>query len=295
MQNRSLPSKLLKWLTAPVVALVLASTAHAQADRPVRIASSTWTETELMVNIVKIVIESRLGHKAELVQTDAGPTYQGVARGDLDFMMMGWLPTTHAQYWTRFKDQLVDLGPFYEATRIGWAVPDYIPKSEVSSIEDLKKPEVRAKLKGRVQGIEPGGGLMTVSEKAVGTYALKDYTVVAASETAMLAALKRAYEQKEWIAVTAWSPHWLFASWKMRYLEDPKNLFGGTEKIHTLASKKFVTDFPKVVAVVKNIKVPAADLEAALMDVKTTSAPAAAAKFVKEHPALIDQWVKAAP
>jgi len=292
MQIPSLSSKLLKWLTTPVVALMLANAAHAQADRPVRIASSTWTETELMVNIAKTVIENRLGQKVELVQTDAGPMFQAVARGDLDFMMMGWLPTTHAQYWSRFKDQLIDLGPFYEGTRIGWAVPDYIPKSELSSIEDLKKPEVRAKLKGRVQGIEPGGGLMTVSDKALGSYGLKDYTLVAAGETAMLSALKRAYEQKEWIVVTAWSPHWLFASWKMRYLEDPKNLFGGPEKIHTLASKKFVTDFPKVAALVKNIKLPAADLEAALLDVKSTSAPAAAAKFVKEHPALVDQWLK---
>lgn len=292
MPRSNFPSAILKWLAAPVMAIALAGAAQAQPNRPVRIASSNWTETEMMVNIAKQVIETRLNTKVELVQTDAGPMFQAVARGDLDFMMMGWLPTTHAQYWARFKDQLVDLGSFYDATRIGWAVPDYVPKEELGSYEDLKKPEVRAKLKGLVQGIEPGGGLMVVSEKALTTYGLKDYTLVVASETAMLSALKRAYEQKQWILVTAWSPHWKFANWKLRYLDDPKNTFGGPEKIHTLASKKFQTDFPKIAAVVRNMKLQPADLEAALADVKASSASAAAAKFIKEHPALVEQWLK---
>lgn len=75
-----------------------------------------------------------------------------MSRGDIDAMMMAWLPETHADYYKRVEGKVENLGPLYEGAKLGWIVPDYIPESEVSSIEDLKKPEVREKLKGEIQG-----------------------------------------------------------------------------------------------------------------------------------------------
>jgi glycine betaine/proline transport system substrate-binding protein len=44
--------------------------------------------------------------------------------------------------------------------KIGWAVPNYIPKNKLKNISDLKKPTVRKKLNSKITGIEPSAGLM---------------------------------------------------------------------------------------------------------------------------------------
>ena len=48
----------------------------------------------------------------------------------------------------------VNLGLLYTKARLGWAVPNYMPESEVKTIADLAKPEVREKLDGTITGIE---------------------------------------------------------------------------------------------------------------------------------------------
>ncbi len=52
------------------------------------------------------LIEDNLGQKVELVQTDVAPLYQGVSRGDIDAMMMAWLPETHADYYKRVEGKV---------------------------------------------------------------------------------------------------------------------------------------------------------------------------------------------
>ena len=56
----------------------------------------------------------------------------------------------------------------------------------------------------------------------------------------MTAALRRAARRDEWIVVTGWSPHWMFAKWKLRYLEDPKGVLGGLERVHALEAQRAV-------------------------------------------------------
>ncbi|MEN9893320.1 MAG: hypothetical protein RLY78_3615, partial [Pseudomonadota bacterium] len=115
-----------------------------------------------------------------------------------------------------------------------------------------------------VQGIEPGGGLMRVSEKVVEDYGLGKAGVKlrAASEAGMLASLQRASTNQQWIVVTAWSPHWMFQKWPMRYLKDPKGTFGGEEQIHAFGSKSFATKYPQAHDFVRRFKLDLADVEA---------------------------------
>ena len=46
---------------------------------------------------------------------------------------------------------MVNLGILYTGAKLGWVVPNHIPKSELSSIADLKKSSVSSKLGGKVQ------------------------------------------------------------------------------------------------------------------------------------------------
>ena len=200
---------------------------------PIRIGWTAWADAEIVTNLARVVLEERMGYDVRLVMADIGIQYQGLASGELDAMLMAWLPLTHQKYWERVSDSVVNLGPVYTRARLGWAVPSYVRKLE--SIEQLRDPEVQRRLSGKIYGIDPGSGLMQASERARQAYALDGLELLASSGAAMTAALGRAVREREWIVVTAWSPHWMFAEWELRYLKDPKQALGGPERVHALA------------------------------------------------------------
>jgi glycine betaine/proline transport system substrate-binding protein len=279
---------------AAILSLVAAAAATAAGRETIRIGWTAWSDAEAVTNIAREVLEKRLGYKVELVMTDIGLQYAGVARGNLDVMLMAWLPNTHKAYWDKSSADLVDLAVLYDNAKLGWAVPDYVPASELDSLQDLTRPEVRTRLHGLVQGIDPGAGLMRLSEKALIDYRLDGYTLQAASDAGMIVALDRAIKRKEWIVVTAWSPHWMFARYPVRYLKDPKGSLGGAESIHAIARKGFEADFPKAAGFLKSFKFTIPDLEAVMLRAKDSSYHAEAVAYIQAHPELVDRWVAAA-
>ena len=97
----------------------------------------------------------------------------------------------------------------------------------------------------KITGIDPGAGIMEASAKAIEDYELKDWDLVSGSSAAMTAALKKAYDKEEPIIVTGWTPHWKFAEYDLKYLEDPKGVFGGEEEIRTIARNGLKEDLPE--------------------------------------------------
>lgn len=265
----------------------------AQDTKPVKIGWAAWSDAEFVTKLAAKLIKDELGQEVELVQSDVAPLYQGVSRGDLDAMMMAWLPVTHADYYGKVEDRVENLGSVYEGAKLGWVVPAYIPESEISSIEDLKKPEVQKKLAGTVQGIDPGAGLTRLSEKALKDYGLDGYKLQISSEAGMLTTVDRANRGEKWFVATSWSPHWTFGKYKLRYLEDPKKSLGEAENIDVLARKDFKTDNPKVAGFLSRMKLPIADLEAAMFNAQETSYDAAVEKYIQDHPDQIKAWLTA--
>lgn len=265
--------------TTATVALASTPLAALAQAKPIRIGWTAWSDAEVVTHIAKTILEQRLGQKVELVMTDVTLQYAALRRGQIDLMLMAWLPGTHKSYWEKVKDDVEDLGVLYTDAKLGWAVPDEIPVSTLRSIDDLKKPEVREKMGGHVQGIDAGAGLMKLSEAAIKSYGL-DYKLLTASDAAMVSALDRAIQRKQWIVVTTWSPHWMFSQYKLRYLEDPKQALGGSESIHALARKGFSASFPKAAAFVHNMKLPLADLESVMLKARDSSAAKEAAAYV---------------
>lgn len=262
------------------------------APGPIRIGWTAWSDAEIVTNLARVVLEERMGYQVRLVMADIGVQYQGLATGELDAMLMAWLPLTHEQYWERTSSSVVNLGPIYTRARLGWAVPAYVSEEELDSLEDLKKPEVQRRLSGKIFGIDPGSGLMQASERAIEAYGLQGLTLLASSGAAMTAALERAVHRKEWIVVTAWNPHWMFAKWKLRYLKDPKRALGGRERVHVLVRKGFYQDFPaEVTEMLSRMYLPISELEEALLNASRTSVREAVDTYIREHPARVDYWV----
>lgn len=283
------------FLAGTTTTLALAGTplsVLAQA-KPIRIGWTAWSDAEAVTNIVKLILEQRLAQKVELVMTDVALQYAGLERGQIDLMLMAWLPGTHQSYYEKVKGSVENLGALYTDAKLGWAVPADIPVATLKTIDDLKKPEVMEKLGGKIQGIDAGAGLMKLSEAAIKTYGL-DYKLLTASDAAMVSALDRAIQRKQWIVVTTWSPHWMFSQYKLRYLEDPKQALGGAESIHALARKGFSADFPAAAAFIRNLKISLADLEGVMLKARDSNAAKEAAAYIASHGEQVNRWVAAA-
>jgi glycine betaine/proline transport system substrate-binding protein len=279
------------WLQLPLLLLFFA-TAQA-ADKPVlRIGWTAWSDAEAVTRLAAKILESRLDQPVELVLLDIGIQYQGLANGDIDAMLMAWLPLTHKPYMDKVGDRVVNLGPLYTRARLGWVVPDYIPKDRLNSIEDLKDRKVMRKLGNQIHGIDPGAGLMQASEKAIADYGLDRYRLISSSGAGMTAALSRAIKRQKWIVVTGWSPHWMFARWKLRYLEDPRGSLGGRERIHALVRKGFYQDFPlEVTEFLSRMFIPMEELEQLMAAASETSYEDAVNRYIEQHPDRVNYWV----
>lgn len=275
------------------VAFLLAFTGAAQAAskdaKPVRIAYVEWDCARATSNLVKAAIEDRLHRKVELLPVSAGAMWMAVASGDVDATVTAWLPVTHGDYPKRLEGKVRDLGPLVGGARLGWAVPDYVT---VNSIAELDAAADR--FGGRIIGIDPGAGLMRMSEDAIKAYGLKKMQLVEGSGATMTAALADAIRRKEWIVVTAWSPHWMFGRWQLKYLDDPKGALGGMESIHTVVRKGLDKDMPEVFAFLDRFAyADTAQLQTLMAWNNEEGADPLtnARRFMKEHPALVDSWL----
>jgi glycine betaine/proline transport system substrate-binding protein len=220
-----------------------------------------------------------------------GPAFLGVANDDRSLFLVAWLPRTHAAYMERVGDDVDNLGELFDGARLGWAVPAYVPEDQLASIADMKKPAVVDKLGGQIQGISAGAGLMAVSKETIDGYDLDDdYRLITASSAAMTASLKRAIDNKEWIVVTAWSPHWMWERFDLRYLDDPKGVLGDREHVDALASKGLAESEPEVHAMLKRMHYTLDQINTTLVNAEQTSYEQAAQTFIDEHPDVIAEW-----
>ncbi len=149
------------------------------------------------------------------------------------------------------------------------------------------------KFQGRVIGIEPGAGLMSASEEAIEVYGLTDYTLMDGSSATMTATLADAIANEEWVIITGWTPHWKFAKWDLKYLEDPKNVFSGDEQIHTLVRKGLDTDMPDVYALLDNFNWTPDDMAALMVSNSEEAADeyANAVAWIEENVDKVAEWI----
>jgi len=255
--------------------------------KTVNIGYVNWAEDVAISNVWKVLLEEK-GYEVSLKSLEVAPLFVGLSKGDLDVFMDTWLPTTHQTYWDKYKDNLDDYGIWYTSeAKMGLVVPKYV---DIKSIEELNAK--KDQFGGKIIGIDPGAGLMTATKKAVGDYGL-GYEVVQSSEAAMLTALDKAYRDQKPIVVTGWSPHWMFAKYDLKYLEDSKKSYGGTEEIHTLANKEFTKKNPEVANMLKKFKLDDQQIGNLESLINGGMQPEEAAKqWIKDNRVLVDSWMK---
>ncbi|MCX5192653.1 ABC transporter permease/substrate binding protein [Streptomyces sp. NBC_00249] len=252
--------------------------------RKVSIGYIPWDEGIASTFLWKELLERR-GFEVDARQLELGALFTGLASGQVDFQTDAWLPVTQAQYWEKYGNKLDDLGSWYGPTSLELAVPSYM--KDVKTLDDLKGKGAR--FKGRIIGIEPSAGAMSVlKNKVLGEYGLDgEYQVVDGSTPGMLAELERAYAKKEPVVTVLWSPHWAYSSYELTKLADPKGVWGQGDGIHTLARKGFTADEPEVAAWLKSFKLTEAQLtglEAQIQDTGKGKEQQAVRAWLKDHP-----------
>ncbi|MEC1604015.1 glycine betaine ABC transporter substrate-binding protein [Bacillus halotolerans] len=142
-------------------------------------------------------------------------------------------------------------------------------------------------------GIDPGSGIMSLTDQALKDYNLDDWTLISSSSAAMTATLKKSYDRKKPIIITGWTPHWMFSRYKLKYLDDPKKTYGSAEEIHTITRKGFSKEQPNAVKLLSQFKWTQDDMGEVMIKVEEGEKPSkAAAEYVKKHKDQIAEWTK---
>ncbi|OPL13944.1 MAG: glycine/betaine ABC transporter substrate-binding protein [delta proteobacterium MLS_D] len=274
---------------AVVAVLLLAVGPACAQDKRVRIAYVEWDCAASSTTVVQAVLQEEMGYEVEVLPVAAAAMWQAVGTGNVDAMVTAWLPVTHADYYEKVKDNVENLGPIAHGARLGWAVPTYVTIDSIEEVNDNAE-----KFNGEVIGIDPGAGLMRLSEKALTEYNLDKIELVEGSDSMMTAALANAIKDEKWVIVTAWSPHWMFGKWDLKYLEDPKGVLGEEEHIDTIVRKGLKEDMPEVYNFLKNFKWKDANQLQKVM--AWNSEPRSdryenALRFIEENREQVDGWL----
>jgi glycine betaine/proline transport system substrate-binding protein len=289
---------------ALLAAALLAGVAAAQA--PLTIAHASWSSSRASAHVVAELLRRELQVPVELRQLPIEAAWEAVATGEADVLLSAWLPDTHAPYLERYGADLVDLGPSLEGTRTGLAVPDVgasrqtgpggargATAADVTSLADLAGRAER--YGGVIVGIEEGAGVMRQAREALSVYGLTGWSLLATgSETAMLERLSAAVRRGEPVVVTAWVPLWANARWNLRFLEDPRGVFGSEGAIHTMVRPGLADDMPQVSAVLDAFAWTPEAMERVMiwMEEPGTFPGAAARRWLDANDALVRDWLE---
>jgi glycine betaine/proline transport system substrate-binding protein len=187
--------------------------------------------------VVKVVLEEH-GYVAEEREAAHEDMFALLARGDVDLLVAAWLPASHGKYFEPLQTDVLRLGVLYRPYCI-WGVPEYVPEDEVSSIEDLARPEIARTFRTLVQGIGEGAGISRFSRAIIEQYGLAPlgFQFKSGTLTDCVSAFESAVSNRERCVVPLWHPQFLHHTHKIRALKDPKRLLGDVDDAQALIRK----------------------------------------------------------
>lgn len=252
----------------------------------IEIGMNNWAENVAISNMWKQLLEEA-GFNVKLVLSQKGTLWTGIAEGDIDVSPEVWLPYTDKHYIKEYKGKVViGKNPWYKKTGLGLVVPTYVKIDSIKELNANKKT-----FDSTIVGIDPGASLMDLTRNAIKKYDLQ-YDLIESSGPGMMSALKRAYNSKEPIIVTLWNPHHAFANFDLKYLKDPKKVYGEGDDIYYMTRKGFGDDYPKVKKWFDNWHMSHKQLADLMASINDAGDPVkGTANWIEENPDLIKKWV----
>jgi len=196
--------------------------------------------------VVQQVLE-RLGHTIEIVQGGHGQIFPRLGAGEVDLLVAAWLPYGHATYWERYGSQAEAIAILYEGARFAWMVPTYVSADVVAQVDDLKKPEVLARMEKTIQGTGRDSGNMMVSAEAMQAYGLEQagYRLVPGTLPEFYGSYDRAIAAQRWFVMPLWFPNFINRVGNMRPIAEPKQILGRANAGTLVANRAWVQRAPE--------------------------------------------------
>jgi glycine betaine/proline transport system substrate-binding protein len=285
-----------RWLAGLVAAVLLSCPNVFAQSRFVTLGYVDLSFYEVTAKVVQTVLEG-LGYNVAVKSGSHAEMYALLAKGDIDLFVAAWLPNAHASYWEQYKDSATIVTTLFDDARLFWAVPDYVPKADVSSVADLKKPEVAARMQKEIRGTHPDSGLMAGSRKIMQAYALADsgYRLVPGQVAERAANFSDNIAARRWFVVPLSQPNYLNRVAKMRILEEPSQLLGGADNAYLVAHKDFYAKVDKRAwkALQRiSLSIKAVTEMDYLVNVKKLTPEYAARNWMAAHPDTVNYWLQ---
>ncbi len=280
---------------ALLLAALFAGSASAQDTEPtVRLGQIGISFYAVTGQVVQVVLE-RLGVRVELRTGSHSEIFPELRTGSVDLLVAAWLPHAHGKYWREYGADAVEIATLYDGAQLFWAVPDYIPVQDVAAVEDLKKPEVAARMRRQIQATGADSGLSMGSRRILDAYDLEasGYRLLTGAHSDWQAYFEKHYEAGDWFVMPYFRPNFLNRMARMRKLDEPRELLGKENRAVLVARKSFVASAPdRVVRVLRRIEL---DLDAVaemdyMLRVDGLTARLAAHRWMSENAARVDQW-----
>jgi glycine betaine/proline transport system substrate-binding protein len=259
------------------------------SSETIKLAYADWAEGVALNSLATVILDEKLGYQVETRMAPVPKVFELIGKGDYDLFVDAWLPKTHQRYYQNHQSQLEDLGPLFTQARIGLVVPTYM---KVNSIADL--PTHAKSFRSKIIGIEETAGIMEATKRAIDDYGLTELQIMATSGSVMTDSLEQAILRREPIVITGWVPHWKWAEYNLKFLEDPKGVFGSDEQIHALAHKGFADAHPRAAEFLRRMQLNRVQLADLMDKIRLSEAlPTQTAKeWMEENPAIVNDWIR---
>jgi glycine betaine/proline transport system substrate-binding protein len=301
---------------------------NAMAKETIVIGDVSWEASHAVSNVLKVVIESRLGADVKIIPADQAAIFAAMDKGDgsIDVHPELWLPAQadrHAKFIAAGSKEsvLVNDKPYIGSD--GLYVPGFVQdKYGVKSVQQLADPKI-AKLfdtdgsgKGSYWPGAPGwNGVNIQLVRAKGYGFDKTMKPFVVADAVMRAELAKAFAQQKPFVLYFWEPEGLFKKYDLRKLEEPAysascykmvqpqeapdwqdkakiTCAGPATTVHVAYSKSLTKRAPKVAQFLKQVSFDLPTLNEWILKVSDKVDPAVLAKeWVAANPEKVNAWL----
>ncbi|MDQ7093295.1 methyl-accepting chemotaxis protein [Desulfosporosinus sp. PR] len=227
----------------------------------IKIAYNEYIESSFQVEVLKEVIKRKLSLAAEGILVNNQEIFRMVAEGKADFTVAPMLPSCRGLE-EEYGDRLENLGSNLDGCRLGVVVPSYVTINSLDEIQPYSH-----KFRNKLYTLQRRTSLGRMAGELAEAYSVSGLMIEYNEEDVLLKALHSAISNQEWIIITSWQPHYMFSIYDLKYLRDPKQVFGKEDHCATLVKKGLSKENPELYDLVKHFKLDMPRVNNALLQI----------------------------
>jgi glycine betaine/proline transport system substrate-binding protein len=284
--------------------------AAGECEDELNMAINPWVGYEASAHVVGYVAKTRLGCEVEYLPLKEELAWQGFGTGEVDVVIENWGHPDLKKKYIQQQGTAVRVGPTGNTGIIGWYVPPWLAKAHPdvlhwSNLNKYSEEFQTSESAPKGQLLDGDPSFVTNDEALVENLNLDFKVVYAGSEPALIQAFRQAEANKTWLIGYFYEPQWLFEELKLQQVTLPPYKPGcdanpeevdceyPTYTLDKIASKEFMQSGNPAAELVDNFMWTNADQNtvAGYIAQDGMSPEAAAAKWVKDNPQKVQQWL----